>query len=525
MTLVYPNSGFSRQHLALSAIEPEPLFSPTQQEPSEAHSPGDADKSSGGETQRKSDGEEETIKMSGEAGEEEELQAEDHSTLLSSSTNQQIPAETMDSLLMICLLRTLKYLVKDKDLPMLTSAFWSIVTRLSSSSSAPFSHRASQFPFLTLLCHRSILPTDSSFLPEHCQSAELKIDIKHSSYKKTLAFLKHLQAIGLLSLITDRVASVNRQHELFREFKDQLRVENSDEFRMHVTVLSGGGDHSNTSSANDPNSRLKIIDLFKFPRPLREVLMAVVRNGQGEELEENLPWLMGEGSYGECMTHSQVQWLIATYVSLQNLQDPNERSSLIVPTTDPLYSHLCRLKAIQKEKDNAGPKKESKSSSNSSSGPSDDFPPEASDATVAAVTEENEDQLYQMVGGVLVMPLNRPSTASTPPPATVSSQDSKPIHTPFKWKPVSLPPAPPPQSKLSYSSAAAAAHPQQQHQQRKPKKEKSSTECDAPEDLQLTKEDLMFRLKNALVPYHALLLPTGTLFSSLPLSCDWLQAR
>jgi hypothetical protein len=74
----------------------------------------------------------EDIKASGEVEieEKEESRDEDHATPLpSSSSHQQIPFETMDSLLMICLLRTLKYLIKDKDFPMLTSAFWSIVTR------------------------------------------------------------------------------------------------------------------------------------------------------------------------------------------------------------------------------------------------------------------------------------------------------------------------------------------------------------------------------------------------------------
>jgi hypothetical protein len=280
---------------------------------------------------------------------------------------------------------------------------------------------------------------------------------------------------------------------------------------MHAAVSSSGaGDQK--ASGNDSNTRLKIIDLFKFPRPLREVFMAVVRNGQGVDLEEHLPWLMGEGPYGECMTHSevahslfspyltsfppQIQWLISTYVSIQNLQDPNQRASLILPTTDPLYSHLSRLKGIQKE---AHAKKES---SHTAPGPADDLlPDDCAEETSPAVADESDDQLYQMVGGVLVMPLHRSSAAAVPAPAAAASQ---PIHTPARWKPVTLPPPPPPQTKLSSSAAANS-----KHQQRKPKKEKSSAEAEAPEDLRLTKEDLMFRLKNALVPYHALLRPTG----------------
>ena len=125
MTIVYPNSGFSRQHLEISAIEPDPLLSRRENDSNESN-PSQEDHSSGIVEKETSEVEgdpcegDEHLKSSGD----EEV-GEDPPT----SSCQQIPFETMDSLLMICLLRTLKYLIKDKDLPMLTSAFWSVVTR------------------------------------------------------------------------------------------------------------------------------------------------------------------------------------------------------------------------------------------------------------------------------------------------------------------------------------------------------------------------------------------------------------
>lgn len=352
--------------------------------------------------------------------------------------------------------------------------------------------------FSLISFHRALLPTDVGLFLPKTQHCEIKLEIKHSSYKKTSAFLKHLQSYGLLTLVNDRIVSVNRQHEYFRDYKDHIRVENSEEFRMHVSVSSSNEHNAShpSKTVSDPSSRLKIIDLFKFPRPIREVLVSVVRNGGSnslKDLEDHLSWLMGEGPYGECMIHSEVQWLLSSYVAIQNLQDPANRGSLIIPTTDPLYMHLTRIKGIHKE-DPSTIRNDSELRENPEtnlpelSSPDEDEPPVA--------PTQGYDQPYEMVGGVLVTPLCRENNQATSRPTLVEHDPETIQHTPAKWKPVTLPPAPPPNVRV--------AHPTKVH-----KKEKTPSEPVIQEDLHLTKEDLMYRLRNALIPYHAILLPTG----------------
>jgi hypothetical protein len=138
------------------------------------------------------------------------------------------------------------------------------------------------------------------------------------------------------------------------------------------------------------------------------------------------------------------------------------------------------------------------------------LPSEEMSGDVDDTNYSSEDQLYRMVGGVLMMPLpheRRP--AATAVPHTKPSPDTEAIqHTPSRWKPVTLPPP-----------AALPTPPRSSSQPRQPdrltqsKKAKPLIPSDplVITDLRLSKEDLMFRLRNALVPYHALLLPTGEL--------------
>ena len=68
----------------------------------------------------------------------------------------------MDSHLQTSLLLSLKYIVKDKQLPMLVSTFWSILVK--------------------------------------CTPAEINLDIKKSRHKKVSCFLRHFQTMGILTL-------------------------------------------------------------------------------------------------------------------------------------------------------------------------------------------------------------------------------------------------------------------------------------------------------------------------------------
>jgi hypothetical protein len=136
--------------------------------------------------------------------------------------------------------------------------------------------------------------------------------------------------------VTDRIATVSRQHDLFRLYKDHIRVENLDDFRAQITLSGGGGGGGEHTSSE---ARLKIIDLVKFPRPLRDIFVTAIRNNPSHheaiDLEDHLTWLVGEGPYGECMTHSEVSASTAVSVSLTT---PSS-SSFTVCSAVPMAHH------------------------------------------------------------------------------------------------------------------------------------------------------------------------------------------
>jgi hypothetical protein len=191
------------------------------------------------------------------------------------------------------------------------------------------------------------LPSDSSLLPEGSHT-ELRIDIKHSSYKKTLPFLKHLQATGLLTLVaTDRIATVNRQHDLFRLYKDRIKVEQIEDFRTQVSVSGGGGGTGDHSTSDALMAKLKIIDLCKFPRPLRDLFVSVIQSNptchEAISLEDHLSWLTGDGPYGECMTHSEVSNFSIPPSLMSDLCSSNGSSQLTLRSN---LSKTLREKAL-----------------------------------------------------------------------------------------------------------------------------------------------------------------------------------
>lgn len=150
----------------------------------------------------------------------------------------------------------------------------------------------------------------------------MRIDVKHSSFKKTLSLLKHLQSLGLLNLVsTDRLGSINRQHQLFRDYKDHIKVDDVDKFKSSVFISTSNefsdklvSTSASSSTFADNQNKLKIVDLFKFPRPLKEVFTTEIRNSIDEtNLEEHLNIFTGEGTYNECLTSSEVNYFLSNY--------------------------------------------------------------------------------------------------------------------------------------------------------------------------------------------------------------------
>jgi hypothetical protein len=182
-----------------------------------------------------------------------------------------------------------------------------------------------------------------------------------------------------------------------------------------------------------------------------------------------------------------MQWMISTYLTHQSLQDPLNKGLVIIPTSDPLHLHISKIKGLKSTKQSNLPIP----SSSVELEPEPDLDRDEGDGQ-----KQSSDGLYEMVGGVLVMPLNRQSSPSSKNLSHETEVSDSIQHTPCIWKPVSLPttPAPPPKPKQPIHSRT---------------KEEKVTVSVQTEDLHLTKEDLIYRIKNSLVPYHALILPTG----------------
>lgn len=125
-------------------------------------------------------------------------------------------------------------------------------------------------------------------------------------------FLKHLQAAGLLSLQSrgggggegegegDELRAVNRQHELFRTLADRVRVADPEEFRKSLQASARSEDRRSSGSGEGGGSSgdgvLSVVDLYKFPRPVRELL----------EKTDGLT-VSVDGMYGECLSGSEVR--------------------------------------------------------------------------------------------------------------------------------------------------------------------------------------------------------------------------
>lgn len=140
MTLAYPNVGFSRQSLSVTSIEQECVTATPESASESSDMKGEDGKGEPSDIKESFEAPvkeccEEEISNIVEGTESLHISSEADIIDLPDATDEPvilttIPPEIMDNLLIISLLRTLKYLIKDKDLPMLTSAFWSIVTRL-----------------------------------------------------------------------------------------------------------------------------------------------------------------------------------------------------------------------------------------------------------------------------------------------------------------------------------------------------------------------------------------------------------
>jgi translation initiation factor 2D len=201
--------------------------------------------------------------------------------------------DSVDARLMIALLRSLRYLVKDKNLPMLVSSFWSL---LNKSVDDPF-------------------------------------DIKKSSHKKVGIFLSSVGKQGVLVLDelngVSSIVSVNRLSPLLRS--EGVTVANLDvwkaEYDSRCQVSSSSGD----VKASDAPEKIEIVRLFKFPKTAG----GLFGNARGE--------------HGNCLRQTEVRDLVLAYASANSLQCPKDKSKVLLPRASPLGRFV-----LNKKKSKAG---------------------------------------------------------------------------------------------------------------------------------------------------------------------------
>ena len=199
-----------------------------------------------------------------------------------------------DNILVESFLKTLKYVIKDSSLPILASAFWSMILKCSSYS-------------------------DSSVTATHA------LDIKKTSYKKVTNFLDNMQRTGLLTLQDNNgvvsIVSIQRVHDLYKGIK----VENPDHFRKFM-LSNSQSDLSSASNTATSEGKINVVDLYKLPKHAVKYLFGDMK-----------------GQYGKYLKLSEVKEALIDYIKSKNLEDPTNKSSLNVSSDDPLYKYVKQI--------------------------------------------------------------------------------------------------------------------------------------------------------------------------------------
>ena len=132
--------------------------------------------------------------------------------------------------------------------------------------------------------------------------AHTEIDIRHSSFSKVSKFFQFASStLGLLELQevssgVDAVASIARQHDLFKTHKADILVEDADLFRNEIQTVNatssaldaGSNTHSSPLSglrASDVianveiGSAVKVMDIYKLTKDLKKEFQAFISEG------------------------------------------------------------------------------------------------------------------------------------------------------------------------------------------------------------------------------------------------------
>eukprot|EP01036_Dinobryon_divergens_P027497 gene27497-36281_t len=196
--------------------------------------------------------------------------------------------ESEDDNLMRCLLLALKYVIKDKQLPMLASTFWSTVQRCS------------------------MVGDDSS-----------EVQIKNTRFKKVSQFLSFCTSDECGRLLSIReengvtmIASVQRAHELFKGAK----VNDPEAFKAAVLNKDEDGMTKGTG-------KVAVVELLKLPKAMRDIFGSV------------------RGEYGECLRPNEVRDVLVMFIKRHQLEYEADKALVRVSASTPLYAIISKSSA------------------------------------------------------------------------------------------------------------------------------------------------------------------------------------
>ena len=204
--------------------------------------------------------------------------------------------DVMDNILQRTLLLAIKYVIRDANLPMLASAFWSLLQKCA--------------------------PDD-----EDCNidltnfKKPIHLDAKRSSYRKPIVFLHAMVLKDLLVMKetngTESITAVGRAHDLFRG----INVADPMAYRSRVQNSSSNSnstDKSSSSTTGGKDKKISLTELYKLPRNFKDTF-GVTR-----------------GQFGEHLTFGEVKATVLGYLKTQQLEH-TDKAYVVIPYSSPLY--------------------------------------------------------------------------------------------------------------------------------------------------------------------------------------------
>jgi predicted ribosome-associated RNA-binding protein Tma20 len=422
-----------------------------------------------------------------------------------STTNR----EEMNKLLFQALGLTLRYIVKDHQLPVLASKLYALMTR---------SHTA--------------------FHQQDAASAiEQGLDVKRSTYRKVNTFFldcKHQQILDFVVLETGvcQISNVNRGHSILREYK----VGDVEKFKAYVN-------HTNTSSVSTSSSsssssigtsvissrdKVEVVELWKLPRKLSDIFLRDSSLSNSKELY---------------FTTKEIRDLLTTYMKdhYTSSSVDNERSNIVRLVRDEVVKELYDMIWKYNMKKSA----KNTNSANTTAATTTTTTSRDINSSPSTNTTREEDELQHLADmslystnvSSLYMPpqapeikmkihkdglidLDNPGNRTTSSSSTSSSATSSIVSEKKAWKPVSLPPAPTAsssnnnKSKPTSTTGGKGITTSSSSNSANKKKDKPATAdiVEQPSELNTTKEDFIKCMLEHCVAYHRITTTSGEVY-------------